>query len=78
MNFHSLNLYLSLFCFIIFHSRVASCTWLFIATWLKLPVSASHSVVGATLGYHIVVFADAGVDWYVVVKIGKRLLSQIP
>ncbi|XP_022083307.1 sodium-dependent phosphate transporter 1-like [Acanthaster planci] len=47
----------------------SSCIWLLVATVAKLPVSASHSIVGATLGFHLVMFGGQGVDWAVVIKI---------
>ena len=37
----------------------------------KIPVSASHSIVGATLGFHLVIFGGEGIDWAVVLKIGE-------
>ncbi|XP_071803910.1 sodium-dependent phosphate transporter 2-like [Asterias amurensis] len=43
--------------------------WLLVATVGKIPVSASHSIVGATLGFHLVIFGGEGIDWAVVIKI---------
>ncbi|XP_072049316.1 sodium-dependent phosphate transporter 1-B-like isoform X2 [Amphiura filiformis] len=37
--------------------------WLLVATALKLPVSGTHSIVGAMLGFHLVVFQVDGVNW---------------
>ncbi|XP_787652.2 sodium-dependent phosphate transporter 2 [Strongylocentrotus purpuratus] len=40
-----------------------ACIWLLLATWLKMPVSGTHSIVGAMLGFHLVVFQLEGIAW---------------
>lgn len=40
-----------------------ACIWLLLATWLKMPVSGTHSIVGAMLGFHLVVFQLEGINW---------------
>lgn len=53
-----------------------SCIWLMIATFLRLPVSATHSIVGATLGFALVAHGSKGVQWRQIGLISKNLSEQ--
>ena len=45
------------------------CIWLIIATILNLPVSGTHSIVGATIGMAIVSKGVSVIQWAEVLKI---------
>lgn len=38
-------------------------TWMFTATYLKVPVSCTHSAVSAAIGYSLVVKGFQGIRW---------------
>ena len=42
---------------------MAAGLWLHLATYLSLPVSTTHSIVGAVIGVGVVSFGFSGVDW---------------
>lgn len=45
--------------------------WLIVATFFNLPVSGTHSVVGATMGYALVAHGLKGVKWNTFGMIGE-------
>ncbi|CEF61801.1 Phosphate transporter family-containing protein [Strongyloides ratti] len=54
---------------------LGGCTvWLFLATILNLPVSTTHSLIGATVGMSLVIKGFAGIEWN---TIGNIALSWI-
>jgi solute carrier family 20 (sodium-dependent phosphate transporter) len=46
------------------------CIWLIVATVLNLPVSGTHSIVGATVGMAIVSKGFGVIKWLEILKIG--------
>ncbi len=38
--------------------------WLVSASWFKMPVSATQSIVGATVAFSLVLKGFTGIDWW--------------
>ncbi|XP_066601108.1 sodium-dependent phosphate transporter 2 [Prorops nasuta] len=50
-------------------SLAGSGIWLLLATALRLPISGTHSIVGATVGFSLVCRGTAGVRWITLLNI---------
>ncbi|XP_042329446.1 sodium-dependent phosphate transporter 2 isoform X1 [Sceloporus undulatus] len=50
-------------------AMVGSAVWQLIASFLKLPISGTHCIVGATIGFSLVAIGTKGVQWMELVKI---------
>ena len=50
--------------------------WLIVATFFYLPVSGTHSVVGATMGYALVAHGIKGIQWKTFGMIGEIIFNS--
>uniref|UniRef100_E5RIX1 Sodium-dependent phosphate transporter 2 n=1 Tax=Homo sapiens TaxID=9606 RepID=E5RIX1_HUMAN len=52
-------------------AMVGSAVWQLIASFLRLPISGTHCIVGSTIGFSLVAIGTKGVQWMELVKIGN-------
>jgi len=57
-----------------FAALFAASLWVFIATWAEMPVSSTHSIVGALLGVGIIAGGPGVVNWS---KVGEIVSSWV-
>lgn len=50
-----------------------SAVWQLLASFLKLPISGTHCIVGATIGYSLVAKGQQGVRWLELLRIGEPI-----
>ncbi|KAB5543773.1 hypothetical protein PHYPO_G00083480 [Pangasianodon hypophthalmus] len=50
-------------------AMVGSAVWQLLASFLKLPISGTHCIVGATIGYSLVAKGQQGVHWRELLRI---------
>ena len=50
-------------------AMLGAASWQILASVLKMPVSGTHSIVGAVLGFALV--ANQGIEWMAVLRIGE-------
>lgn len=53
------------------HHSSGSAVWQLAASFLKLPISGTHCIVGATIGFSLVAKGQQGVKWLEILRIGE-------
>lgn len=56
-----------------FFKSPGSAVWQLVASFLKLPISGTHCIVGATIGYSLVAKGQQGVRWLELLRIGESV-----
>lgn len=59
------------FFFFLIFQPIGSAVWQLIASFLRLPISGTHCIVGSTIGFSLVAIGTQGVQWMELVKIGN-------
>ncbi len=56
--------------------RTGGAVWNLVATFAGLPISGTHSIVGAIIGFSIVAKGFQSVKWMSILKIGEFLFGR--
>ncbi|MCK5259015.1 MAG: inorganic phosphate transporter [Thermoplasmatales archaeon] len=59
-------------------SLIAAAIWVTLSTWKELPISTTHSVIGALIGFGIIAGGVSSIDWTVMGKVASSwILSPL-
>ena len=59
-------------------SLLAAALWVTLSTWRELPISTTHSVIGALIGFGIIAGGISSIDWSVMGKVASSwILSPV-
>ncbi len=59
-------------------SLIAAAIWVTLSTWRELPISTTHSVIGALIGFGIIAGGVSSIDWTVMGKVASSwILSPL-
>lgn len=50
--------------------------FMIIASWYKMPVSATHAIVGASVATSLYIRGNVGIRWLEILNIGKNVLKN--
>ncbi|KAI8476390.1 MAG: phosphate transporter [Monoraphidium minutum] len=70
--------YPALFMFGMLCAEVGACLWILIATYLELPVSTTHSIIGGVVGFALVFGGGNAVIWYAKTSTFPYISGMVP